>query len=643
MKTILLKTIEIKNFKGIEDLTIDLTNRVEIHGRNGLGKTSILDAFLWCLFGKDSTGSSSFSVRPLNADGSIKEHHDVDVMCKLEIDGINKSFRRRWVEKTDKNGKYKGNEGAYYVDNVPIKEIDYKSVIAEICKEDLFTLITSTGAFNRMKDADRRAVLADMADEFDELEMAAEFPHLLEALKSGKSLEVFKAEVKSCKTKADIELSQYPTRLKENADSRPTLPDDIALYPSKKMELEASITALDTQLKGEDNSKVKDSLRREISRLLSDKTQIEDGKKKVRLDKYSGIYDEITRKKSQMESYTQEVKQVKSSIDWYDREIKFQKSELDNLLSQWESVNNSTFDSQVDTVCPVCKRPFDQYGIETKRNELVEAFNKSKADKLEDIDNRGAQTSKTIDELSKSYDDATTRYNALLLEISNLDQEIESKNRELDSIPTIELLLQSDKEYVNVCSMLEQKQAQLRGLELPTDEQEVIIEKKRKLEAELKSVDDVLSMQRQIDMLDRRRTELEEGQKKAGELVAYYDMLGEEIIGFSKKKTNFIEQNVSGKFRLVKFKMFEYNLSNDNVREVCICTVNGVPYKDLNTAMRYNADIDIINTLSTHYGILAPIFIDRAESINNIEETQSQRIDLYATKEDTVLRIVNIN
>lgn len=643
MKTILLRTIEIKNFKGIEDLTIDFANRVEIHGRNGLGKTSILDAFLWCLFGKDSTGSSSFSVRPLNADGSIKEHQDVDVMCKLEIDGINKSFRRRWIEKTDKNGKYKRNEGAYYVDNVPIKEIDYKSVIAEICKEDLFTLITSTGAFNRMKDADRRAVLADMADEFDELEMAAEFPHLLEALKGGKSLEVFKAEVKSGKTKADIELSQYPTRLKENADSRPTLPDDIAIYPSKKMELEASITALDTQLKGEDNSNVKESLRSEISRLLADKTQIEDSKKKARLDKYSGIYDEITRKKSQRESYTKEVRQVKSSVDWYDKEIKFQKDELDNLLSQWESVNNSTFNSQVDTECPVCKRPFEQYDIDTKRNELVEAFNKSKADKLEDIDNRGAQTSKTIDELSKSYNDATTRYNALQVEISTLDQEIEAKSRELDSIPTIELLLQSDKEYVNVCSMLEQKQAQLRGLELPTDEQEVVIEKKRKLEAELKSVDDVLSMQRQIDMLDKRRIELEEGQKKAGELVAYYDMLGEEIIGFSKKKTNFIEQNVSGKFRLVKFKMFEYNLSNDNVREVCICTVNGVPYKDLNTAMRYNADIDIINTLSTHYGILAPIFIDRAESINNIEDTQSQRIDLYATKEDTVLRIVNIN
>ena len=89
--------------------------------------------------------------------------------------------------------------------------------------------------------------------------------------------------------------------------------------------------------------------------------------------------------------------------------------------------------------------------------------------------------------------------------------------------------------------------------------------------------------------------------------------------------------------------MFEYNLSNDNVREVCICTVNGVPYKDLNTAMKYNADIDIINALSAHYSILAPIFIDRAESINVIEDTQSQRIDLYATKEDTVLRIEKFN
>lgn len=378
MKTILLKTIEIKNFKGIKELTIDFTRRVEIYGRNGLGKTSILDSFLWCMFGKDSNGSSSFSVRPLNQDGTINEHHDVDVHCILSIDGVDKSLRRRWVEKVDKNGKYKGNEGAYYVDNVPVKEIDYKTVISDICKEDLFTLITSAGAFNRMKDADRRAVLAGMADSFDELEMAKDFPHVLEALRSGKSLDVFKAEVKSGKTRAEVELNQYPTRLKENADSRPVLADDIALYPSKKMELEASISALDTQLHGDDNAAYKSSLRVDIERLSSDKYQIEESKKRARLEKYTAIYDDITRKESQISSYKKEQEQVRSSIDWYEREIKVQEEILQGLVSEWEMVNNKTFDAKADTECPMCKRPFSQQDIELRRNELIESFNEDK-------------------------------------------------------------------------------------------------------------------------------------------------------------------------------------------------------------------------------------------------------------------------
>ena len=643
MKTILLKTIEIKNFKGIEELAIDFTQRVEIYGRNGLGKTSILDSFLWCMFGKDSNGSSSFSVRPLNQDGTIKEHHDVDVHCILSIDGVDKSLRRRWVEKVDKNGKYKGNEGAYYVDNVPVKEIDYKAVIADICKEDLFTLITSTGAFNRMKDADRRAVLAGMADSFDELEMARDFPHILEALRGGKSLDIFKAEVKSGKTRAEVELNQFPTRIKENADSRPILPVDIALFPSKKIELEASISALDSQLHGDDNSALKASLKADITRLLSDKAQIEESKKRARLDRYTSIYDNIARKESQIIAYKQEKGQVEASISWFEGEISLNGKVLEGLLAEWDTVNNKEFDAEADTECPVCKRPFSKVDIDIRKNELIESFNRDKEHQLEQIDNKGKIISTEISNMRNSMENAKIRLDALNKELEVLEVEVRDMRKELDAIPSIELLLQSDKEYVNVCGLLDQKQVQLRCLELPTDDQKELIEKRKALELQLKDVCDKLAMLKQIEMLDKRKEELEDGQRRAGELVAHYKMLEDEIFGFSMKRTDYIEQNISSKFRLVQFKMFEYNLSNDNVREVCICTVNGVPYKDLNTAMKYNADIDIINALSTHYGILAPIFIDRAESINVIEDTKSQRIDLYATKEDTVLRIEKFN
>ena len=51
-----------------------------------------------------------------------------------------------------------------------------------------------------------------------------------------------------------------------------------------------------------------------------------------------------------------------------------------------------------------------------------------------------------------------------------------------------------------------------------------------------------------------------------------------------------------------------------------------------------NGGIDIINTLSKEYGARAPIFVDNAESVNQLIKTNSQIIRLVVS-EDKKLRI----
>ena len=58
MKEVFLKKLILKNFKKIQDLTVEFTDKnTFICGGNGTGKTTLQDAFLWLLFGKDSTNS----------------------------------------------------------------------------------------------------------------------------------------------------------------------------------------------------------------------------------------------------------------------------------------------------------------------------------------------------------------------------------------------------------------------------------------------------------------------------------------------------------------------------------------------------------------------------------------------------------
>ena len=107
---------------------------------------------------------------------------------------------------------------------------------------------------------------------------------------------------------------------------------------------------------------------------------------------------------------------------------------------------------------------------------------------------------------------------------------------------------------------------------------------------------------------------------------------------FTEAKMDTLEQRINGRFKLVKFKLFEEQI-NGGKTETCITLVNGVPYADANTASKIQAGIDIINTLSEHYDIKAPIWVDNKESVVMLPDTQCQLINLIVSADDNKLRV----
>lgn len=634
--------MEIRNFKGIQSLDIEFSHRMEIYGRNGRCKSSILDAYQWCLFGKNSSGASVFSVSPLNEDGTKKPYHDVDVMCKMLVDGCTKEFRRKWVEKRNKkDDALKGYEGVYYIDNTPVKESEYRQAIVEICNsEELFKLISATGAFNRMKDDAKRRVLAGMANVASDIELAAGFPNLLKVLQGGMTVEQYKADIKVRKSKAEIEKSQYPIRLKENADSRPVIPDNIDEIRKQAEQLDKEIKVYERRLSTDcrDYTAI-DELKKQISDCESDIADIKKSSERQLKDKKDKLQREVDANREDLKKVIIEIETVKVVIDKYNQKLLEHTESLESIKKDWIVVNESVVDTTVDTVCPTCGKPFSQFDIDTRKNEIIRAFNAGKLKRLGEINNRGKSEQEFINSIKNSIKDKEIEKQELEGKHTELGKSILSIERAIAELPSLELLLSASAEYRNLSDKVSDLRARMNTLIQPTDNELGIESKKHEAVEKLKRLNAELSKLDEIKRLDERKEELLERQKDISQVVANYERLEDEIRAFSMKKIDLIEQSISSKFRLVKFKMFEYNLSNDGVRDVCICTVNGVPYQDLNTAMQYNADIDIINALSAHYGIIAPVFIDRAESINDIEDTESQRIDLYVTKTDYELRI----
>ena len=75
--------------------------------------------------------------------------------------------------------------------------------------------------------------------------------------------------------------------------------------------------------------------------------------------------------------------------------------------------------------------------------------------------------------------------------------------------------------------------------------------------------------------------------------------------------------------------------------EVMIPTADGrlVPYTFANNAARINAGLEIIATLSEHWGIKMPVFIDNAESVTHLTESDTQTIRLVVSEADKKLRV----
>ena len=107
---------------------------------------------------------------------------------------------------------------------------------------------------------------------------------------------------------------------------------------------------------------------------------------------------------------------------------------------------------------------------------------------------------------------------------------------------------------------------------------------------------------------------------------------------YSRYKTRFVEDSINGLFRIARFRLFREQ-ANGGVEDRCDVVHDGVPYISVNNGMKINLGIDIINTLSTAYGVKVPLFVDNAESVTQLEHCGSQIIRLVVSEYDKELRV----
>ncbi len=634
MRTIQLKKIAIENFKAIKELTIEFGPVTNICGQNGIGKTSIYDAFCWVMFDKMSDGSQADKIRPHDAEGKDVDFIDIRVEVTLLVDEkeivIEKIQRQKWTKPRGAGEKrFDGNINEWTVNSIPKKLKDYRRYIDDLIAEDVFKFSTNAEFFLNMKPKERRAKLFELVSDIDDMQIIENNSEL--------------APLQQLLTEFSIEelMSRNAKAIKEYRKKQQELPVRID-------ELEKTIVEVDSQALESEKKKIERNID-DIEQALSDASK---GNEVV-----TAIASQINEKKIRMmeiESDGNKMlhnKKLEAQNKKDDAELDYQRVERDkNKLAEDIAVGNSVIEAlskrkqelgnsyekvyaetfnDNNLVCPTCGREY----TEERKEEARIHFERDKQSRLQNIVTQGNEVKAKLEKSNAKLQELERLLKQKKEQVISCMGKINKAKEKLEKYPAFYDTAQSEEymQLANEVAELSKKTESHIGVSMDQHYMEQKKEWKKKLDEvnkKLAVVDANISTTARIEDLKNKMNEVSESLAKAEQEKMLYE-------AFNSKKIELLTDKINKHFRIVKWRLFEPQI-NGGYAEICEPTINGTLYSNgLNKGHKVVADLDIVSTLQRINDVNVPVFLDDSERINkwNIPEMNCQLIKLERTDE----------
>lgn len=630
---ITILNMQLLNFKGVRNLNLDFGNITNISGDNGTGKTTIFDAFTWLMFGKNSSDDKDFNIKTLDAENNPIHRLEHEVSATLEVDGrifkLRRVFKEKWVKKRgEAESEFTGHETLFFADDVPLSQQEYKARVDFIMNESIAKMITSPTFFNSLKWQERRGVLEAMAGTISNTDIAgnnAEFKNLLSLIGNEKIAD-FKKKIGAKKALLKQSLDSIPTRIDEAQRSMPeeldysTIETKIQVNKDQIAFIEAAMA---------DKSKAYELQYQQIRAKQEELNQLKINLRNAEIKNESTKGDALQELRAKQRTIETDIRNANSELDSNANTIFSNRSKVERLTAentklrnQWNEENAKTLTIDVHELnCPACLQALPQDKQANIRENLTTNFNSAKAKKLAEITKAGEFNKDEIDKAKNTITELEKAGAGIETKVAELKQQLDRIQTEISvwekaTVPDSQEVTELKKA---VAAFIVPESPVIDNTQLKAD--------KDKLTSEISQYEKQLYSREQIKNIQVRIDELSAEEKKQAQELADLERMEFTLAEFNKSRVETIENRINGKFKVVKFKMFEQQI-NGGETECCECMVNGVPYSDVNTAGKIQAGIDIINALTEHYNINAPVFIDNRESIVRIPECKSQIINL---------------
>lgn len=648
MKKIEVREIRLTDFKGQQEKRIEFGHRTIVSGKNGCGKTTLADAFMWVFCDKDYSLKSNPDIRPDDGRECLPRV-DIDLVINGKPVSVAK-FQKR-TESKPKDGKpgKVALSNKYEINGVPKAERDFKADLKERGFDfDNFLMLSHMEIFTELKDADARKILFSMSDGAgkSDLEIAktvtdcAELVPLLETYKADEIKAMNSATLK----KAEEQLKAIPNQIIGMEHSK--VDADTAELELQKNALQEQISDLETQIAQAGNEKAGE-IKAELAGLRTKLLEIDSKAKADLLEKKSSVCNKVSTLELDRNIKTSELNRKTSALE----NLRSQKKEffekLQNARTQYPKIKDTEWDNtaleniesetfkDAETICPTCGQnlPTEQIEqlksrFEQKKQERInqqlkakEEWEQDKKRKLDEVIQVGNKASADMREAHKQEETLTSEISKLTNELEQIKTSLDAENKNLEAIPKEPDFLEN-AEYQQILTSIKEKKQELNSLDDGEEAKKQLSEQLSGKKQELAAVNQRIGEANNNVRIDDQIAELEASRTEYSQKKADAQMILDELKSLSMAKNTALEDAVNQYFNGVKVKLFDTQ-KNGEVVDACIWYVQDKDgnWKKLignaNTALMMKGKIAIMDGLQKFYGVSYPIFVDCAAELDN--------------------------
>ena len=616
-----LLNMRVENFMCYASKDFDFYGITKLMAKNGVGKSTIATAYLWCLFNCDYELKDNPVVRR-EVDGVSVDDMDVSVELTLDVDGKEvtmKKVQKRTYKEAVKDGKIVttvSDNNSYYINSVPKTLTAFNEYLGINMK--MFKACSNINAFLSRKPDEMREYLFSLIESVTDLDMArsrkelAELVPMLEKytveeIRSMNKLISSDVDKQSPVIDGQIKEKERDIQIKQDTDT-----SDLELLRNSLKEQIVDCIAKQTY-----NDKLLAEYDKTSADILDLKFKQGDLSRKANEDNIKAkreIEDKIADKKFLVKQTEKTISETEHCIELSKKIIESITDYLNVERKKWTEENNRQFDEN-SLICPYCG---SEYG-EDKKEQLRADFKKHKADMLKSITDNGNLYADRLSEEKKTLADLEAELPEHEESLGMLNTAIEVLTEQLTELPQ-EIDITDSEEYKALANEIAEKEQAIHKAndilavkaELKAQESELrqqLSECERKI-AESNTEKD----EQRLEELRAEQCTQEQNKANAEKILDLLDEL-------DKAKNETLSDSINSHFSLVKWKLFELNKSG-GYKSVCIPTVDG---KSILTTMsnkgnRILGRVDICNSIQKISGMSVPIILDDSESLDSINQ-----------------------